>query len=310
MKKIYYWLTFLSIGFVSWAQPTVKTIAQPNSIKIGQQFTYIIKATPTKKAIFNPLLLPQDVVVVKKNKPLVVGNTIQQKYVLTCFKVGLLVLPPQKVKINQRWYQSTTTKINVTSIPIDEKRILMNERVRFYEQEAYTLAELWYQYQWIIWLLLFVALLVWGIIKYLKNRPAKYSAIKEELSPYLLAIDQIQQLNYQKLWQKQMVKNHYDELSMILRNYIAQETTLQSLESTSNELLMLIKNYHEKESLGFNEIDFKNLEAFLIQSDFVKFAKQVPSESEIFNHTTLVIGFIEKIHQSKNKSKATDHEIL
>jgi ethanolamine ammonia-lyase large subunit len=95
----------------------------------------------------------------------------------------------------------------------------------------------------------------------------------------LYAIDSLEKL---KLWEQGKVKEHFSELTFILRSYLSTRYEINLLEKTSHEtkLLLLQKGLHEETVRVISNI--------LMEADLVKFAKSHPDEIAIYKHTQLV----------------------
>lgn len=84
--------------------------------------------------------------------------------------------------------------------------------------------------------------------------------IWEQSLQYLMELDQ------KKLWQNNKIKEHYDELNFILRNFLSAGLKIPAMENTSSEIIELIAN-------NYSEIkNTDNLAGCFRESDFVKFA--------------------------------------
>jgi hypothetical protein len=88
-------------------------------------------------------------------------------------------------------------------------------------------------------------------------------------------LQSILQLEQKRLWEKNELKEHYSELSFILRQYLSERFGINLLEKTTIEAQLILKHYGLSESL-LSEIGL-----ILNGSDMVKFAKSAPEEKII-----------------------------
>ena len=88
----------------------------------------------------------------------------------------------------------------------------------------------------------------------------------------LLAIDGLEK---SKLWEKNQLKEHFVELSFILRSYLSSRFEIHLLERTTKDALLLLKQK------GLSDDILVAIKQILEQSDLVKFAKSHPSENDI-----------------------------
>jgi hypothetical protein len=95
----------------------------------------------------------------------------------------------------------------------------------------------------------------------------------------LLAIDLLEK---DRLWEKDRLKEHYIELSFILRSYLSSRYDLNLLENTTKEAQLLLSHK------GLHTETIKVIGTVLNQSDMVKFAKSTPQEMEVLKISQLV----------------------
>ena len=78
------------------------------------------------------------------------------------------------------------------------------------------------------------------------------------------------QLKTEKIWKQERYKEFYTQLTDVLRRYIHERYGVNSLEMTSEEILHIIRNKVEEDSV------YVNLQQVLTIADLVKFAKHKP----------------------------------
>lgn len=135
-------------------------------------------------------------------------------------------------------------------------------------------------YYWMIFLLLlFIGM---ALFIYIRNKkiaalqPIDEMSLKERS---LLAIDLLEK---DRLWEKGRLKEHYIELSFILRSYLSSRYDLNLLENTTKEAQLLLGHK------GLHAETIKVIGTVLNQSDLVKFAKSMPEEMEVLKISQLV----------------------
>ena len=136
-------------------------------------------------------------------------------------------------------------------------------------------------FSWIFYL--FLILLILGVIIYLiyryKKRKQKAVALKianpyldETKTPEEVALSQIDSLLLKDLWEQGQYKLFYIYLTDILRDYLTARFGFEAHKFTTKDLIRYIKKRQD-----FKADSLKPLEVFLKSSDFVKFARAIPT---------------------------------
>jgi len=111
--------------------------------------------------------------------------------------------------------------------------------------------------------------------------------VKEEkplykvLPPFEEAIYKLNELDNKLLWQNNQVKEYYSELTEIVRNYIERELQVPALEKTTDEIIEMLRDFHDAKTIYTSTETIKKLRELLQEADLVKFAKSKPISIEI-----------------------------
>ena len=135
-----------------------------------------------------------------------------------------------------------------------------------------------------------MSIIIVGLIIFIVIRKRKKSKLAAILSIEEIAISKIEELNKKKLWLGNKLKEHYIELSYILREYLSNKLEISFLEKTTLETSLLLK----QKNLVHDQID--TIVEILEKSDMVKFAKSAPDEYEILKTSTLTKEIIQEVH--------------
>jgi len=111
---------------------------------------------------------------------------------------------------------------------------------------------------------------------------------KPEKPAHEIALESIRQLKDSKLLEQEKVKEYYIELSEIIRIYIGGRYFITALEMTTPEVVLTLRRSELDDGL------ISELNVFLTECDFVKFAKYIPSGNEIIAATERAFKFIEE----------------
>ena len=115
--------------------------------------------------------------------------------------------------------------------------------------------------------------LLLGILLYYlarKKKPVPVSAPKAVINPYEEAMKQLEQLQREKPEAKQ----YYSRLTDIFRLYIFRKKGILSLQKTTDDMVLQLQN------LNMDKEQFDKLAQSLRLSDFVKFAKYIPTSED------------------------------
>jgi len=215
---------------------------------------------------------------------------INQILTLTSFDSGYYVLPPVKFdysELSTNTAGSVETEpflLNVFSVSVDTSQTI--KPIKGPIEAPYTLVELM---PWIISAVIFF-LLVTGVIFYVRRRKQKAPVFrarpKPKQPPHQIALQGLDKLKAEKLWQKGFIKDYHTRLTDILREYIENRYAIRAVELTTHEIILSIKGVQivkdEQEKLG----------QMLELADLVKFAKFKPLPSEHDQGLTSAYGFV------------------
>lgn len=214
-----------------------------------------------------------------------------QKITITSFDSGSYEIPYFEFQINKGLYQTGPLRIEVRPMQVDTADAIFD--IRGPIEEPFSFID-WIKNNW-PWIALVLALLTGGIflIRFLKNRPEKIieEEIIPEIPPHIVALEKLEQLQEDKLWQNGKIKRFHSEISEIVREYLERRYSIHALENTTDEIMQRIR-YH-----GILPDQLTKLNKILVLSDLVKFAKEQPLASE--NETSLLhaIEFVKNTKQ-------------
>jgi len=321
--KILLYLSFISV--VSFAQQVeVSSKIDTNLITIGDQFTLTLNLKkPVNEDVSFPILLDTiskeiEIVEEKPVDTLSISNDIislQKKYTLTSFDSGMYVLPQFNFTINTSDTDTVTTQetilLQVLTLKVDTTQHKIADIKEPFEAPMTFMEFLDEYYIYILSAIILIALIILGIWyrKKLKNaEPKEKPKVEKPKEPaHIIALRDLEALKEQKLWQSNMVKEYYVELTDILRKYLFNRFDVYAMEMTSDEILAAISQLPEvKEELK------NKTRQFLTIADFVKFAKANPLPNDHDTSFKTVYTFVEETKQvaveTKPQSQQTQPE--
>ena len=135
-------------------------------------------------------------------------------------------------------------------------------------------------------------LLIYLVKRIRDNKPIiRKVKVEPKLPPHQLAMQEIERIKNEKVWQKGEPKEYYTELTDTLRVYIKERFGFIALEMTSSEIIDKLLEMKDKEAIS-------DLRELFQTADLVKFAKHNPMMNE--NDANL-INAIDFINETKEK---------
>lgn len=294
MRRIVYIFLFLS----QWSFSQT-AILDTNSILIGDQIKLNISVELEENESYNwPKFTDtvfNKVEILKRGKIIEIKTEttkiFSQQLTITSFDSGSYYIPPfvfnENKKTNGLLLNVNTILITDSSGMADISLPIKGTEEDFTEEE---LAEM-RQEKWNIFFIIIAALLLCTLVYYLIKKYKKDGVIlkpKKIIAAHITALNKLQNLNKQKLWQKGELKEYYSEISTIIREYTELRFGFNALElPTSDILLKLTQIKIEKETI-------QNIETILKRSDNIKYAKGFSIEEENKQTMDLSVDFIKK----------------
>ena len=213
-----------------------------------------------------------------------------RKYLLTSFDTALYYIPPIKVMVDDKEYESKSLALKVYTYDIDTVHV---DSIFGMNPEMSPPFE-WEDWDYLLWLALVVfiitILLVYIAIRLKDNKPIiKRIRVKPQVAPHKVAMQKIEQIKEDKIWQKEDSKEYYTLLTDALRQYIYERYGFNAMEMTSFEIIQKLSEVNDEEAL------FELKELFQT-ADLVKFAKY---NTLINENDRNLVSAIEYINQTK-----------
>lgn len=211
--------------------------------------------------------------------------------ILSAFKAGKVELLSADIYYTS---DNQTKFIKTSALPIEIKSVLDPQKpsqdIKDIKGIIVIPHSLWW-YLKIILIIILIGLIIFFIIIYIvkhkKHKPTKEEIILA-IPPKEYAMQQLNELKNKNLVENGHIKDYYDTLSDILRYYVSRVYKVDGLEKTTKELFSLLKDKIETENN-------RELRSFLINCDFVKFAKVIPSHEDTQKDFEKAKNFIEKL---------------
>ncbi len=209
--------------------------------------------------------------------------TRRARYLITSFDSGHHVISEQRIVVHTGSGNDTLTvpavAFDVLSFPVDTTKDIFDIKPPY--SAPLTFREILPYLGILLGMAILFFLAVYLIRRLSKKKPI-IPVRRPELPAHVLALQKLDALKEEKLWQQGHVKEYYTRLTDIIRNYIEMRFHVQAMEQTSDEILHSLKGY-----LVDDDPTFAALNDLLVLADLVKFAKALPlpneNESNILN---------------------------
>lgn len=154
-------------------------------------------------------------------------------------------------------------------------------------RQPYTFGEIAKTVGCIVGILLLIAAAVFVILRLKHHKPIIAIPQAPPIPPHTRALDALEELRQQQLWQQGMPKEYHTRLTDILRAYLAERFQIQSAEMTTDQTLDAFRccPAATKETADM-------LRHILQTADMVKFAKSEPLPYQHDQSMTLSVGFV------------------
>jgi hypothetical protein len=282
---------FLFSGLVSNAQggTTIKATVDKNKILIGEpvQLTIEVYLSPesVKKSIaidsiYHFEMLQKPVIDTMDTKG---GLNLRYTYKITSFDSGHWVIPSIVI----------SPAIKTDTIPVDVVFSEFDPNQDYHDikdiiEIAPPKKKPWW---WIIaGGILFLTAVAYYLLRKKKIVPVPVAAVV--VDPYKEAILQLELLQKEK----PLPKIFHTRLIDLFRLYVFRKKGISSLQKTTADLVLQLKN------LNFTKEHFEKLFQALRLSDFVKFAKYIPTEADDMNSFNEIKSSIMTIEKSEANS--------
>ena len=256
----------------------VKAEIDTTNIRIGEQFQLKISVDETQNVII-PKIQLKGLEVIDSTRIDTIKNSLIRRYILTGFDSGAFYIPQQQIFVKNQAFLTDSLLINIATIAIDTAKV-KKFPIKSIKKEPYTFDD----FRIYIYLILAILAIIgfwiyWFVIK--KRKETEDAPTYRTLPPFEEAILRLNELDEKLLWQNNKIKEYYSELTEIVRGYIERELKVPALENTTDEVLAMIKDFKNLDSIETSKETIKKLKDLLREADLVKFAKSKPLAIEI-----------------------------
>lgn len=322
MKRVFLILPLLVAAATVLAQPpVVRAEIEPDSIGIGDRFTYsIIVDRDLVQVVEFPVFTPRDeesgIELVEEFPVDTLERQgrqlkLRKRYRMAAFQEGLIDMGHARVLYADKNIVDTlrssdslllqvgTFRIDSTSPSVYEVKPQKNLPLRFGEVSGYI--------GWSLLGLLLAAAAAYAAWRLAKRYGKRIGGIfrpAPPLPPHVVAIRALETLHNQKLWQNNKYKQYYSGLTDILRTYLAGRWGIGAMEMTSDEIIAAMR------SIELPQKSAMDLTQILRDADLVKFAKAEPDAVQNEDDYQKTYYFVEETKEQEVLTEGEEAEIL
>jgi hypothetical protein len=212
---------------------------------------------------------------------------VLHKFVITSFDTALYYIPPFSLYNNNGdTVKSNPLSLKVFTIDIDTAQYQIADIKPIYEP-PFNWKGFFITLLYILLALLVIFAIYWFIRRFIQNKKLiPTDELEPELPAHVIALEMLDAIKNEKRWERGEAKIYYTELTEVLRIYIEKRYKLNAMESTSEEILALLKN------IGINREIISSLKTLLNLSDLVKFAKWEPMLDDYLKSLSIAYSFV------------------
>lgn len=201
-------------------------------------------------------------------------------YQITAWDSGEFIIPGEEITIADSIFHFNDLRLKVHLSAPNSQIDLYDIREHFTEvpEGKISFSSLLKRYWWIV--ILIACIGIW--LFYRRKTRNRNTVAESEMSLAERTLIALEAFERERLWEKDRLKEHFSELSYLLRSYLAARYSISLLDKTTMQTRLLLKQQ------GLHEETISVINRILFQSDLVKFAKSKPAEVDILKISALL----------------------
>ena len=299
MKRIFVILAFLGMALhMAAQQPTIEARIDSMQMLIGEQvhLTLSVAVKEGQQVVFpfyqrTQMLTPGvEVLEMTEVDTTHIDNDMQRlscTYTLTSFEDTIYYLPPMKVMVDGKEYNSKNLALKVLTLEVDTVHPEQFFPPKDVQDNPFQWSD-WSGMFWMAWLLLILSALAYYVYTRIRDNKAIVPPIKfvRKALPHQKAMKEIENIKQQRMSSSENQKEYYTRLTDTLRVYLQERFGFNAMEMTSDEIIERLNQEEDK-----TKID--ELTELFRTADLVKFAKHEALINENDRNLANAIAFID-----------------
>lgn len=204
---------------------------------------------------------------------------ISAHYLMTGWDSALVYIEALPVVNGGDTFWSNGVTLKVVEIPVDTVDAICDIKPVY--DPPFDWKFFWTVVLIVVLSMIFLSGLVWVYFRYFRKKSQmsveKTEEVKDYRPAHIIAMEQLEELRREKLWQDGRIKLYYSRLTEIVKGYISRRYDINAIEKTTDELLGEMR-MNTKIEVSKNSVE--NLKELLQLADLVKFAKWNPLPEE------------------------------
>ena len=309
----------LILAAILWAtlamaqQYKVKAELDTNIILLGDQtILHLTLQQPRSKTVFWPSIVDNigeniEVIDITENDTIPIPGTdlvdIKVNLTITSWDTGIISIPPLPfiyAQINDSTQLTVSTqelKMYIAYLKVDMEKGIAD--IKPILEAPWTFREALPIILWTLLALAIIALSYYVYYRWKNNKPIIPLPKKPKIPAHIIANKDLDKLKNESLWQNNETKEYYSRLTDIFRTYLENRMHFGAMEMITDEIMKELKKKEIDKEL------FDETQKILEKSDFVKFAKIQPIESENIEALDWAYKFVQN---TKIKAVSTDQK--
>ena len=318
MKRIALLLIFSFSYFLTYvsAQVTVEARIDSMQMLVGEQTGITIDVSCGAKSVVE---LP----VLQKGQQLVPGvelvkmeaadttrlddgkrMQVSRKYVVTAWDSSFYYLPPMKVRVDGKEYETKNLALKVYTVDVDTVHVDQY----FGPKDVMDAPFSWDDWKAVIWcsVLFFVlcALAAYLIHALRTGKPLIRIIRRKRKEPaHKVALSEIERIKTERTWAQEDSKEYYTQLTDTLRTYIQERYGFNAMEMTSGEIIDRLTQENDEEALA-------ELRELFQTADLVKFAKWTTLINENDANLMTALEYVNQTKQEEDPNQPQEEIIV
>ena len=298
MKRLFITYLLACIAVITSAQVKVESSISSVEMLVGQQVQLTVTATAGENAAVEfpqEATFPQGVeflgAIDMPDVPADEGQVTRQRgYVLTSFEDTLYYLPPMKVRVDGKVYQTKKLALKVLTVDVDTTNYEQYYGPKTVQDNPFDWElDDWAKPFWLsVVMLVLMALAYYLYLRLRDNKPViAHIRVVKRLLPHQKAMKAIEEIKAEKMVTAEDPKMYYTRLTDALRKYIEERYGFSAMEMTSSEIIERLMKTDDPQTLS-------ELRQLFLTADLVKFAKYSTLINENDANLVSAIDFINK----------------